>query len=100
MNDLSDIDSMVKGTRDTSLNKTVVNGAGYNTYSSTSLGNLVNVQTSGSGNTVVVNANQINSGSQRSYLVTGGINTNSNQSSAASGSSSNMAAYANSTATR
>ena len=67
MRDVSETDSIVTGSRDASLNKVVTSTAGWG-FSSSAIGNLVNVVTQGSNNTVVINTSQITSGSQQSIL--------------------------------
>ena len=69
LHDAGEMELMVSGTRDSSFNKVVNASPGWN-FSATAIGNLVNVVTQGSNNTVVVNANQINKGSQQAIMAT------------------------------
>ncbi|MBC7512815.1 MAG: hypothetical protein H7234_00070 [Herminiimonas sp.] len=69
MHDAGDGDVMVNGTRDSALNKVVSASPGWG-FSATAMGNLVNVVTQGSNNTVLVNTSQINKGSQQAILAT------------------------------
>ena len=67
--DANDSESMISSTRDSSLNKVVTTSPGWG-YSASSIGNLVNVVAQGNNNTVVINASQINSGSQQAIMAT------------------------------
>lgn len=69
MRDAGDMEMMVNGTRDGALNKVVQASPGWG-FSASAIGNLVNVVTTGSNNTVVLNTNQINKGSQQAILAT------------------------------
>ena len=69
MHDAGDADLMANGTRDSALNKVVSASPGWG-FSATAMGNLVNVVTQGSNNTVLVNTSQINKGSQQAILAT------------------------------
>ncbi len=60
-------ENMTNSTRDSNMNRTVINNGGIGATAS-SIGNLVNVVTTGSGNTVVVNAKQVNSGNQTAIV--------------------------------
>ena len=95
MHDAGDMDLMANGTRDSALNKVVTSAPGWG-FTATAIGNLVNVVTQGSNNTVVLNTNQINKGSQQAVLatplsghnITGGASTRQASTSAATGSAS------------
>lgn len=63
MSSLSDIDNPVSSIRDANFNRLDINTPNMG-FAVTTVGNLVNVVTSGSNNTVVVNADQVNSGNQ------------------------------------
>lgn len=67
--DAGDMDLMANGTRDSALNKVVTSAPGWG-FTATAIGNLVNVVTQGSNNTVVLNTNQMNKGSQQAILAT------------------------------
>lgn len=69
MQHAGDMELMANGTRDSALNKVVSASPGWG-FSATAIGNLVNVVTQGSNNTVVLNTNQINKGSQQATLAT------------------------------
>lgn len=69
MHDASDMDLIANGTRDSALNKVVTNAPGWG-FTASAMGNLVNVVTQGSNNTVLLNTNQINKGSQQAILAT------------------------------
>lgn len=64
MNSITDIDSPVSTRRDSNFNRTVVNSQGVG-FTATSIGNLISVENQGSNNTVIINATQVNKGSQR-----------------------------------
>lgn len=87
MSSVTSIDTPVSSSRDANFNRTVVNQPGTS-FSVSSIGNLVNVQTTGSNNTIVVNANQINNGNQSANLGIGMQSFSDNSSgSVASGNS-------------
>lgn len=88
MNSVTSIDTPVSSTRDANFNRTVVNQPGAS-FSVSSIGNLVNVQTTGSNNTIVVNANQINNGNQSANLSVGMQNSSDNPGSSAAAGMSN-----------
>jgi len=67
MRDAGDMDATVSGTRDSAMNK-VVNASPKWGFTASAIGNLVNVVTTGSNNTVVVSASQINKGSQQARI--------------------------------
>jgi holdfast attachment protein HfaA len=67
MNSVTDIDSPVATRRDSNFNRTVVNSPNAG-FAATSIGNLISVENKGSNNTVVINATQVNKGSQRASL--------------------------------
>lgn len=67
MKDAGDMDLVVNGKRDSSLNKVITATPGWG-FSATTIGNLVNVTTQGSNNTVVINASQTNKGFQQSII--------------------------------
>lgn len=69
MHDAGDMDLMANGTRDSALNKVISSAPGWG-FTATAIGNLVNVVTQGSNNTVVLNTNQVNKGSQQAVLAT------------------------------
>lgn len=95
MHDAGDMDLMANGTRDSALNKVVTSAPGWG-FTATAIGNLVNVVTQGSNNTVVLNTNQVNKGSQQAVLatplsghnITGGATAPQASTSAATGSAS------------
>ncbi|NJM31702.1 MAG: hypothetical protein HC848_00900 [Limnobacter sp.] len=62
MNNLTEIDSPASLARDENFNRTEINRPG-GTFAVTAVGNLINVVTEGRNSTVVVNANQNNTGS-------------------------------------
>jgi len=71
------MEAMVSNTRDANFNHIVTTGSiasgGTGTSSTSSggasaVGNLINVSVVGSNNTVIVNANQVNSGSQQAIV--------------------------------
>lgn len=67
MNSVTDIDSPAGTRRDANFNRTQVESPGWG-FASTAIGNLINVQTEGNNNTVVINATQINNGSQNASI--------------------------------
>jgi hypothetical protein len=67
MRNVTDIDAPAGTRRDENFNRTQVRAPGFG-FTSTAIGNLINVQTQGSNNTVVINATQINNGSQNASL--------------------------------
>ncbi|MCQ8895113.1 hypothetical protein NQT62_01510 [Limnobacter humi] len=67
MNSVTDIDSTVASRRDANFNRVQVQSPGYG-FAATAVGNLINVENSGSNNTVTIYATQINNGSQRASL--------------------------------
>ncbi|WP_370261397.1 hypothetical protein [Limnobacter sp.] len=67
MRNVTDIDSPAGVTRDSRFNRTSVESPGWG-FAATAIGNLINVQTEGNNNTVVINATQINNGSQRATI--------------------------------
>lgn len=73
MSDLSAIDSPATSTRDENFNRVEINRPSTG-YSVTTVGNLINVETSGRNNTVVINAEQINTGNQSSTVDSNGTN--------------------------
>lgn len=72
MRSVTDIDSPAGTRRDANFNRTTVDAPGWG-FAATAIGNLINVENSGSNNTVVINATQINNGSQRATLEGGGF---------------------------
>ena len=96
MHDAGDTDFTTNGTRDNALNKVVTATPGW-AFSATAVGNLVNVVTQGSNNTVVVNASQMNRGSQQAVLATPlsgfGINGNGNTTRASNLTTPGSASY-------
>lgn len=72
MRSVTDIDSPVGIRRDENFNRTAVDAPGWG-FAATAIGNLISVQNEGSNNTVVINATQINNGSQRATLEGGGF---------------------------
>lgn len=64
LGETGELDSAVAATRDGALNKVVTASPRW-MLSTTAIGNLVNVVTQGSNNTIVVNASQINRGVQQ-----------------------------------
>ncbi len=70
MRSVTDIDSPAATRRDENFNRTQVQAPGFG-FASTAIGNLINVQTEGSNNTVVINATQINNGSQNASIDSG-----------------------------
>jgi holdfast attachment protein HfaA len=67
MRNVGDIDSPASARRDENFNRTQVDAPGFG-FSATAIGNLINVQTNGSNNTVVINATQVNNSSQNATL--------------------------------
>ncbi len=67
MNSVTDIDSPAGTRRNENFNRTQVQSPGWG-FASTAIGNLINVQTDGNNNTVVINATQINNGSQNASI--------------------------------
>ena len=67
MRSVTDIDSPAATRRDENFNRTQVQSPGWG-FTSTAIGNLINVQTEGNNNTVVINATQINNGSQHASI--------------------------------
>lgn len=67
MRNVTDIDSPAGTRRDSNFNRTQVDAPGWG-FAATAIGNLINVQTEGNNNTVVINATQINNGSQNATL--------------------------------
>lgn len=67
MNSVTSIDTPVSSSRDANFNRINVQKPGWS-FSATTVGNLVNVQTNGNNNTIVVNANQVNKGNQTTNL--------------------------------
>lgn len=71
MRSVTDIDTPVGTRRDENFNRTQIEAPGMG-FSVTAIGNLINVQTDGNNNTVVINATQINN-SQQSATIDGGF---------------------------
>lgn len=67
MRSVTDIDTPAGTRRDENFNRTQIESPGLG-FSATAIGNLINVQTDGNNNTVVINATQINSGPQNATL--------------------------------
>jgi holdfast attachment protein HfaA len=67
MRSVTDIDSPAGTRRNENFNRTEVQSPGWG-FASTAIGNLINVQTDGNNNTVVINATQINNGSQNASI--------------------------------
>lgn len=67
MRSVIDIDSPLASKRDENFNRTSVDAPGWG-FTATAIGNLINVQTEGNNNTVVINATQVNSGMQRAEI--------------------------------
>ncbi|MEQ9108588.1 MAG: hypothetical protein RLO04_14070 [Limnobacter sp.] len=67
MRSVTDIDTPAGTRRDENFNRTQIDAPGLG-FSATAIGNLINVQTDGNNNTVVINATQINSGPQNATL--------------------------------
>jgi holdfast attachment protein HfaA len=67
MRSVTDIDSPAGTRRDANFNRTQVEAPGWG-FAVTAVGNLINVQTEGNNNTVVINATQINNGSQNASV--------------------------------
>jgi len=67
MRNITDIVSPAGTRRDENFNRTQVDAPGWG-FTATAIGNLINVQTEGNNNTVVINATQINNGSQKASI--------------------------------
>lgn len=67
MRSVTDIDSPAGTRRDANFNRTQVDSPGWG-FAATAIGNLINVQTDGNNNTVVINATQINNGAQNATI--------------------------------
>lgn len=67
MRSVTDIDSPAGTRRDENFNRTQVQSPGWG-FTATAIGNLINVQTDGNNNTVVINATQINNGAQNASI--------------------------------
>ncbi|HEX4918491.1 MAG TPA: hypothetical protein VFV43_11380 [Limnobacter sp.] len=67
MRSVTDIDAPAGVSRDENFNRMSVESPGWG-FAATAIGNLINVQTEGNNNTVVINATQINNGSQRASI--------------------------------
>lgn len=67
MRSVTDIDSPAGTRRDANFNRTQVDSPGWG-FAATAIGNLINVQTDGNNNTVVINATQINNGAQKATI--------------------------------
>jgi hypothetical protein len=65
--DAGEGETMINNVRDANLNKVVISSPGWG-VSASALGNLINVVEQGSNNTVVINASQINKGSQQATI--------------------------------
>lgn len=63
MNSVTDIDSPTGVRRDQRFNLYEVQEPGWR-FAVTSIGNLINVETNGSNNSIVINATQVNNGNQ------------------------------------
>jgi len=68
MQSAAQAEMMVSSTRDENFNKVVTNSPHFGA-SASAIGNLVNVVTQGSNNTIVVNASQVNYGSQKATTI-------------------------------
>ena len=68
--ELGAIDSSAVNVRDSRMNRTSISNPGFGA-NATAIGNLINVVTSGSGNTVVINAQQMNRGNQTAIVSLG-----------------------------
>lgn len=66
-NNVTEIDGIASSRRDENFNRLEVQRPGWE-FSATSIGNLINVQQDGMNNTVIINAQQINKGSQRASV--------------------------------
>lgn len=66
-NNVTEIDGFATSRRDSNFNRLEVQRPGWE-FSATSIGNLINVQQDGMNNTVIINAQQINKGSQRASV--------------------------------
>lgn len=64
---ISELDAIAASTRDAAMNRVITQSPKWS-LSATATGNLVNVVTTGSNNTVVVNSSQINTGSQQANV--------------------------------
>lgn len=71
-NNVTEIDGVATSRRDQNFNRLEIQRPGWE-FSATSIGNLINVQQDGMNNTVIINAQQINKGSQRAWL--GGLSS-------------------------
>ncbi|HEX4844527.1 MAG TPA: hypothetical protein VFV57_12710 [Limnobacter sp.] len=67
MRSVIDIESPSTVRRDENFNRASVDAPGWG-FTATAIGNLINVQTEGSNNTVIINATQVNSGMQRAHI--------------------------------
>lgn len=67
MIDVREIDGPVSSKRDERFNSYELASPGWS-FSSTAIGNLISVQNNGSNNSVVINATQVNNGSQHSSV--------------------------------
>lgn len=65
-----DYESAVTWGRDANFNQQTMAAPGWQ-LNATAIGNLINVQMAGAGNTVVVNAMQVNTGQQNATIVVG-----------------------------
>ena len=79
MNSVTDIDGVVKSSRDENFNLTRTTQQPGWALSATAIGNLINVQIVGNNNSAVINATQINTGSQRASISTDTKQTNEYQ---------------------
>jgi holdfast attachment protein HfaA len=66
-NNVTEIDGIASSRRDQNFNRLEIQRPGWE-FSATSIGNLINVQQDGMNNTVIINAQQINKGSQRAFV--------------------------------
>jgi hypothetical protein len=66
-NNVTEIDGIASSRRDENFNRLEIQRPGWE-FSATSIGNLINVQQDGMNNTVIINAQQINKGSQRASV--------------------------------
>lgn len=67
MRSVTDIDSPAGTRRNENFNRIDVQSPGWG-FAATAIGNLINVQTDGNNNTVVINATQVNNGSQNASI--------------------------------
>ena len=67
MRSVTDIDSPAATRRDENFNRTQVQSPGWG-FTSTAIGNLINVEAMGNNNTITIYATQINNGSQRATI--------------------------------